>query len=67
MIGDGVCTEFLDINKEVPQETVLGALLFSNLVNDISSVDSSKSLVIKYADNNTLSVPVANNNEADRL
>lgn len=60
----GVCTEFLDINKAVPQGTALGPLLFSIMVNDKSSVDSGISLVIKYADDVTLRVPVAKNNDA---
>ena len=62
-----MCTEFLGINKGVPQETVLGSLLFSIMVNDISSVDSSKSVVIKYADDITLNVTVVNNNDASIL
>lgn len=60
----GVCTEFLDINKAVPQGTALGPVLFSIMLNDQSSVDSGKSLEIKYADDITLRVPVANNNDA---
>jgi len=34
------------------------------MVNDKSSVDSGISLVIKYADDVTLRVPVAKNNDA---
>ena len=54
---DGVVTEFLNINKGVPQGTVLGPILFSIMVNDIKPVSSS-SLLIKYADDITVNVPI---------
>ena len=39
-------SEFLDINKGFPKRIVLGPLLFSIMINDISPVDSSISLLI---------------------
>ena len=54
---DGVVTEFLNINKGVPQGNVLGPILFSIMVTDIKPVSSS-SLLIKYADDITVSVPI---------
>jgi hypothetical protein len=36
---DGITTEFLKINRDVPQRTVLGPILFSIMVNDIKPVN----------------------------
>lgn len=55
---------FLTSTKAVPKGNALGPLLFFIMVNDKSSVDSGKSLEIKYAEDITLRVPVANNNDA---
>ena len=54
---DGVVTKFLNINRGVPQGTVLCPILFSIMVNDIKPVSSS-SLLIKQADDITVSVPI---------
>jgi hypothetical protein len=46
---DGVTTEFLDINRGVPQGTVLGPVMFTIMVNDIKAVNLSNDLS-KFAD-----------------
>ena len=57
---DGVLTEFLDINRGVPSGTILGPILFSVMVNDINVTDPTCSLLEKFADDLTLSVPIRN-------
>ncbi len=54
-------TEFVDINRGVPQGTILGPILFSVMVNDIKVIDPTCSLLEKFADDLTLSVPIRNN------
>ena len=46
---DGVTTEFLDINRGVPQGTVLEPIMFTIMVNDIKAVNLSNDLS-KFAD-----------------
>jgi len=57
VVVDGVVTSFLKINRGVPQGTVLGLLLFFIMVNDTKPV-IPQTLLIKYADDITASVPV---------
>jgi len=57
VVLDGVVTKFLNIKRGVPQGTDLGPILFSIMVNDIKPVSPS-SLLIQYADDVTVSVPI---------
>ena len=57
VVVDGVVTSFFNINRGVPQRNVLGPLLFTIMVNDIKPV-IPQTLLIKYADDITASVPV---------
>ena len=42
----------------IPQGTVLGPILFSVMVNDIKVVAPNQNLLVKFADDFTLSIPV---------
>jgi hypothetical protein len=57
-VVDGIVTNFLDINRGVPQGTVIGPFLFSVMVNDVNLEDPGSNLLIKFADDLTVSAPV---------
>ena len=59
VVVDSFVTEFASINRGVPQGTVLGPILFSIMVNDIRPVYPERNLLLKYADDLTLSLPVS--------
>ncbi len=61
MVVDGITTQFLSINRGVPQGSVLGPVLFAVMVNDIRPVHPETNLLVKFADDTNLSVPVKAN------
>lgn len=54
-----LCHRIVSINRGVPQGTVLGPILLSIMRNNIRPVYPEPNLLLKYADNLTLSVPVS--------
>ena len=50
---DGFVTEFVSINRGVPQGTVLGPILLSIMVNDIRPLYPERNLLRRYADDIT--------------
>ena len=51
-------TDYLPISKGVPQGTILGPIIFSVMVNDIQALHPSQNVLVKYADDLTLSIPI---------
>ena len=58
VVVDGKSTSYLSINRGIAQGTVIGPILFSIMINDIKAVNPSSNLLVKYADDISLSIPV---------
>ena len=63
---DGIITNCVDINRGVPQGTILGPVLCSIIVNDIKPVDKNNEL-LKFADHMTLEVPGINGSDTSNM
>lgn len=58
---DGYSTEYVSLNRRVPQGTVLGPVLFSIFINGIKAVKTKKNLLVKFADEIIVSLPIEAN------
>ena len=58
VVVDGISSNYLSINRGIPQGTVVGPILFSIMVNDIKAVNPSSNPLVKCADDISLSIPV---------
>jgi len=61
VVVDGYRTEYVSINRGVPQGTVLGPVLFSIFINDIKAVNTNMNMLVKFADDITVSLPIETN------
>ena len=57
-------TEYANINRGVPQGTVIGPFLFSLMVEDIKPKQPETNKLIKFADDMTVSAPVRSNKDS---
>ena len=58
MFAYGIETDFVEINRGVPQGTAIGPFLLSLAVNEINLAHPERNLLTKFADDLTISAPV---------
>ena len=66
VVVDGIITNYVYINRGVPQGTVLRPILFSIMVNDIKPIDKNNEL-LKFVDDMTLEVPGINGSDTSNM
>ena len=64
VVVDGFITEYANINRGVPQGTVISLFLFSLMVEDIKPEQPETNKLIKFADDMTVSAPVRSNKDS---
>ena len=60
----GFITEYANINRGVPQGTVIGPFIFSLMVEDIKPKQPETNKLIKFADDMMVSAPVRSNKDS---
>ena len=63
---DGIKTDYLPINRGVPQGKVLGPMLFSIMINDIRPVQAFN-LIVKFADDINLGIMVTDDSDTSHM
>ena len=63
VVVDEYRAKYVSINRGVPQGTVL----FSIFINDIKAVNTNKNLLVKFADDITVSLPIEPNAGLDKF
>ena len=58
---DGYRTKYVSINRGVAQGTVLGQVVFSIFINDLKAVNTNKNLLVNFAEDITVSLPIEAN------
>ena len=58
---DGYRTKYVSVNRGVAQGTVLGQVLFSIFINDLKAVNTNKNLLVNFAEDITVSLPIEAN------
>ena len=61
VVVDGYRTKYVSINRGVALGTVLVPVLFSIFNNDIKVVNTNKNLLVKFADDTTVTLPIKAN------
>ena len=64
VVVDGFITEYANINRGVPQGTVIGPFLFFLMVEDMKPKQPEINKLIKFADDMTVSSPVRSNKDS---
>ena len=61
VVVDGYRTKYVSTNRGVAQGTVLGQVLFSIFINDLKAVNTNKNLLVNFAEDITVSLPIEAN------
>ena len=58
---DGYRTKYVFFNRGVTHCTALGLILFSIVINDIKAINTNRNLLVKFAGDITVSLPIEAN------
>ena len=67
VVVNGYRTKYVSINRDVPQGTVMGPVLFSIFINDIKADNTNKNLLVKFAGDITVKWQIEENVSLDEF